>query len=581
MFASIFASHQPQITTAPVAPPTPPAPPAPTPSPQPPVAQPIAFSAVTRGSLFGVTGSAIGSTTLATITCADAAMTISVSEVVPGLTFSYAANVLTVAGTPTTPTGVHRVVVSYIASDGTNSVRGTTAHEITIVSASEVLTIGPMAGASLKVGRYFTAVLATPTTNYAVDVTASPQGRVPGCAVSLIWSKGVGSGSGSLVFSGTPTEAGTYALAVNFYANGILLGTSTHAVVVAEAYSAASPAPAPSPAPSPPAPSAPPAPAPITAFGRGPDPFLSSVKVLMGFDVTITGIGYDPSIGPPGVGDNVVGAPATMRAITTTGDGGALSYGVLRLNGRGGGQIYTDAAVLQPGSGLTIPVAATASSTTVAGVDGSSGSLAVECFVKVEASTWAALAAPGDDGRLFPVVSLVDSAGALVWVLGYASWLTVETGLNRRVVAPVSIAALKTERAGIASNKPLLMAVGSELSAPPSRWTHLATARKASGSTTLLAVWNDGQTGKTTAKDAAANLKPCTSGRIHIGAGCPVVSTDYGVLTPMLGRAAIDELRVTAAERYWEFIAEPPLHFTGWATGQPSWANQSIPWPNY
>ena len=105
--------EQQQLAPAPPAPPTPP---------EPPQAEPITFSAVTRASLFGVIGSAISSTTLATITCADASMTIRQSETVAGLTFSYSAGVLTVAGTPTGSTRVQRVVVSYIASDGSNTV---------------------------------------------------------------------------------------------------------------------------------------------------------------------------------------------------------------------------------------------------------------------------------------------------------------------------------------------------------------------------------------------------------------------------------------------------------------------------
>ena len=78
-------------------------------------------------------------------------MTIAQSEAVGGLTFSYSAGVLSVAGTPTGSTRVQRVVVSYVSSDGNSTIRGSTTHEITLVKASEVLTIGSMASAAGKV----------------------------------------------------------------------------------------------------------------------------------------------------------------------------------------------------------------------------------------------------------------------------------------------------------------------------------------------------------------------------------------------------------------------------------------------
>lgn len=542
MFASIFAAHQPYITPEQVPPPTPAAPPAPTPSPQPPVAQPIAFSAVTRASLFGVTGSAIGSTTLATITCADASMTISMSEVVPGLTFSYAANVLTVAGTPTTPTGVHRLVVSYIASDGTNSVRGTTAHEITIVSASEVLTIGPMAGASLKVGRYFTAVMASPTTNYAVDVTASPQGRVPGCAASLIWSKGVGSGSGSLVFSGTPTEAGTYALAVNFYANGILLGTSTHAVVVAEAYSAASPAPAPSPAPSPPAPSAPPAPAPAPAPGVGPDPSISGVVTLMHFNA-VPGIAYDER------GRTFTNAGATLAT-------GAVAEGAEFT----GGNTAIRAALSQ--------------------FDGVASGFSVECMADIGEAAWAALMATGDDVRFCPVVSYVTPTGVTLWALGFYSAPYYAQGniapIGRSVRALMYHYSAGMEIAtGSAANSRIT------LNRRPARFVHIAGNVRSTAALYFEAyAWLDGtDSGGGMNSLRAAAIPNTQANTLQIGAACPQFRNTSNTqplvnIVPFSG--VLDELRITTPGRF------NALQPGDGGLAQPIPATQRvIPWPNY
>ena len=56
MFAPILSHQTMLVRDYPGAPPPPPAPPAPPDPPIPPVAEPIAFSAVTRASLFGVTG---------------------------------------------------------------------------------------------------------------------------------------------------------------------------------------------------------------------------------------------------------------------------------------------------------------------------------------------------------------------------------------------------------------------------------------------------------------------------------------------------------------------------------------------
>ena len=262
MMGSLLAQHVPLITDYPGAPPPPPAPPAPPTPPQPPLAEPIAFSAVVRPDLFGIIGDAISTTTLATITCADVSMTIVLSEAVAGLTFSYSANVLTVAGTPTGSTRVQRVVVSYIASDGSNSVRGSTSHDLTLVNASEVLSIGSMAGASGRVGLPLSATLASPSANYLVGVTAHPSALVPGCEVGFAWTKASPTSSGTLTLAGTPTQAGTYSMTVGFRSGALQLGESTHAVVIAPSYQAPAPAPAPTPAPPAPSPSPPPAPTP-------------------------------------------------------------------------------------------------------------------------------------------------------------------------------------------------------------------------------------------------------------------------------------------------------------------------------
>jgi len=204
MMGSILGHHTPLIRDYPGAPPPPPAPPDPPEPPQPPLAEPITFAAVTRASLFGTIGDAISSTTLATITCADAAMTIALSEPVAGLTFSYSAGILSVAGTPTGSTRVQRVVVSYVASDGSNSVRGSTSHEITLVKVSEVLTIGTIAGITGRVGYPLNQVICTPSANFDANVLSFGNTAILGLTTQWTWDRALMSGELRVV--GTPLE---------------------------------------------------------------------------------------------------------------------------------------------------------------------------------------------------------------------------------------------------------------------------------------------------------------------------------------------------------------------------------------
>jgi hypothetical protein len=548
MIGSIFAQHAPLIRDYPSAPPTPPAPPAPPTPPEPPQAEPIAFAAVTRASLFGIIGSAISSTTLATITCADASMTIRQSEVVAGLTFSYSAGVLTIAGTPTGSTRVQRVVVSYIASDGSNSVRGSTSHEISLASVSEVLTIGPMAGVSGRVGRRLTATLCTPTTNYATDLTAYAQSIVGGVTwvnvidgmrATLAWTRGVSSGSGVLTLSGVPTQAGTYSLVVNFYdRDARVVGTSTHAVVIAAAYETQPSAPAPAPAPTPPAPSPPPVPSPAPAPGLGPDATLAAVKVLMRFN-TATGIAHDE------------------RGNTFTNNGGTLA----------------DGAVAQ---GAFLPTRGTISGT-VAGLDGVGAGLSVECMVDIGATQWGALTASGGDQRFCPVVSYTSTDGALLWALGFLSRL-VDASLPgatpyRRVDAMFWTAvddAYSLTGSGSAGAGGIITR--------PAKFVHLAGVLKTY--TTLSwerASWLGGEFCLSRVQGLQVAPVARSTGRLQIGGTCAAFRTHdnlYPLTTIVPFSGVVDELRIKAPGQYADLMN----------TGVPAaitLARRVIPWPNY
>lgn len=533
--------------TAYVAAPVPPSPPLP------PIPEPIAFSAVTRASLFGVVGSAISSTTLATITCADAAMTVAMSHAVPGLTFSYASNVLSVSGTPNGPSSLTRVVVTYIASDGSNSVRGSTEHEITIVDASEVLTIGSMAGASGRVGVPLTATLASPSTNYEVDVHITPNGSIAGLTPALAWTVGSGSASGTLTLSGTPTLAGSYSLSVDYFGFGVNIGTSTHAIVIAAAYQPPAPAPSPTPAPPAPIPSPPPAPTPAPAPGRGPDTLFPYVKVLMHFD-SATGIATD------------------VKGNTFTNRGATLGTGAVSE-----GAIFTSAATRIEGS--------------VAGIDGSSGTLCVEAMVDIDATAWAALMDGSlTDNRFCPVMTLIDSGGEVVWTLGFASTRNL-TGPAGRHVRPTMFNALTGFQFGYpVGSQCAVTHAYPELKARPGRFVHLAATRRANPVSPTddsydQGTWFDGLAGGQRRVPYISLLKTTATGTLRIGGACPrieyviaeVMQRDVTIV-PFSG--AIDELRITAYQRYLSYLFPGLLALGQQVSAIPAHA-RVIPWSNY
>lgn len=561
MIGSIFAQHVPLMRDYPSAPTPPPAPPAPPQPPQPPQSQPIAFAVVTLATLFGITGTAIASTTLATVTCADAAMTIVLSEAVPGLTFAYAAGVLTVSGTPTTPTGVHRVVVSFMSSDGNYTVRGTSTHEITIVSASEVLTIGSMAGLSGRVGQNLSIqTLCALTSNFDVDVTAAISGFVPNntLGVSLptltfSWSKA--GRTGALTTNPvTPSQKGTTTVSVTYYGNGQILGTSTHEVVIAAAYEPPAPAPAPTPAPAPPAPvPPPPAPAPAPAPGKGPDPYLSQTKVLLHFDV------LDPGGSPSNTGVRVSGrndapgqnwfnAPYCYQDVNP-----GLGYKQRFGYDPTFGGFYSVVNGMNSYMEATIP-----------GADGADGALTVEALADIDQACWDALTnQAGPVNRYSPVVSLIAPDGSLVWSLGFFSRAT--SGFrSARVVMTVFIQRL-------ASGELQLMR-GRDLPTRPGRHIHIAAQRSIDFGMVTTAGWTEGHASDDAivwggAYPVAASAT-CRIGNVCPGVSVPIFGGAAAESVPYLG--SIDEVRVTAVSRYTSYINSTlPL------------AARVIPWPNY
>lgn len=522
-------------------------------TPQPPSGEPIAFGAVTRASLFGVVGSAISSTTLATITCADAAMTVQVSHAIPGLTFSYAGNVLSVAGTPTGPSTLQRIVATYIASDGSCEVRGSTEHEITIVDASEVLTIGSMAGASGRVGVPLTATLASPSTNYEVDVRITPNGSIAGLTPALAWTVGSGSASGTLTLSGTPTLAGSYSLSVDYFGFGVNIGTSTHAVVIAPAYQAPAPAPSPTPAPPAPSPSPPPAPTPAPAPGAGPDPVLSTTRLLMRFNRG-TGLAFDHrgntlfTYGEPSFA-----AGAALEAARFSGASDLIK-------GQVPGLVISDAA---------------------------DEHLTVEAMVKPNSNAlWVAVFSDGV--RYMPVVSCVEPDESLIWTLGYISLIddTVPENPGRNVYPCLIVATEGTslEVNGVTMRNYPQMALGRALPSQPGQFMHVAGMLE-HATPAKLACWvnGQGQYGGTCATFAGTLRRPTASAEVRIGSAS--IRNPGAVIDPAGSRVQIrtmvraqfdiDELRIKQDDHYGAFV-------TGANTQAdiPA-ASRVIPWPNY
>ena len=563
---AIIAAHSLLIRDYTVVPTAPPAPPAPPTAPSPPQVNPIAFGAVTRAGMFGIIGSAIASTTLATITCADAAMTIAQSETVAGLTFSYAAKVLSVAGTPTGSTRVQRVVISYISSDGNSTVRGSTAHEITLVSASEVLSIGSMFGVSGRVGFPLSATLASPTSNYACDVRGTASSLVPGLTAALTWTRGASSGSGTLNLSGTPTQGGTFSLVVNYTANGQSLGASTHAVVIVASYEAPAPTPAPAPAPSPPAPAPPPAPTPAPAPGLGPDPYLTQTRVLMRFDHHLVEVTL------PIFNLNERGSVAVVNNVTML-DGGALAPGPVRTTP----SVYNSAALFDGARAwVDLPVIA---GSVVSGITGMANTpLAVECMVNIGEAAFNALNRPADFGqRMCPVIYLRGSDGEVIWALGFVSDRQVYNGFTYQSV--VRSGFFMRNARGYAS-----LTVGPVIILRPNRFVHLAGAidysQSGVGWDTLLGCWFDGvSSGLSAEKALKSNLRVIDENtypmslRIGGGAGYIQPYTAGNVaIVPFDG--AVDEVRVTAGGRYADRLAFSAVYTI-------TRDKLVLPWPNY
>ena len=390
-------------------------------SPRPPSSSSLPVAIEGRPTLYGVVGTPLGNVTLATVTCTDLTATHSLSSSIPGLNtdlvwLSPRTGTLTIFGTPTGNSSFTRLVVTYLATDGV-TVLGSSTHEITIQGAV-TLTLSTLTPINGKVGVPINALaLATMTSSAAIDAIAIIGESVPGLTPTFTWNRATN--SGTLTVSGSPTQAGQFNLTMNYKANGALLNTGSHVAIIDAAYSAPSPAPAPAPAPAPPpAPTPPPASTPAPQPGSGQDPYWSSVRVLLRYDVLATGQSYDPTVSAaPGAGLNWAGARTqTFSGYFASGpaaplpQGGALSYGPAPA---------PDDAFWRSGANFGTafdgyPVSNMRA--VVSGCEGRDGNLAVETMVNMDTRCLNALMAGGGNDaavRYCPVMSLLSSAGEI------------------------------------------------------------------------------------------------------------------------------------------------------------------------
>lgn len=558
MTQGLFAHHSLLTTDYPGAPPAPPAPPAPAPAVQPPASAPIAFSAVVRETLYGERTVAISSTTMATVTCADASMTVRASPAVPGLTWAYSAGALTVSGTPTQQ-GQWRVVVTFIASDGSNAARGSTEHEVTIEDFGVAFTVGTCANPVVRIGETVDVTLCSPTTAKYVDVFAVPNQRIPvvptppavsASGIVLTWTPGATS-SGTLKLQGTIADTaplGATVLTVEYRRKGnqqTLFATSQHTITVQPRYEAPTPAPAPSPAPPAPAPSPPPAPTPAPAPFIGPDSLFASVKVLMHFNAA-TGIAAD------------------VKGNTFTNYGATLVPGVV-------------------GDAASFTGADTYISGTVPGLAGADGELCIEAMVQLDAQCVAELLEPAALGRFgfCPVATLLGADGRPVWMLGFLSSVVGQGGVLVKSYAPVFL----PRGPNIPNNQPFgqyIIAGYPEQTAAPGRFVHIAGLMRVNALNAAqfnMTSWSDFRYRGQIGVGEVNQLTAAPSATLRIGGGVPGGGPDLIRNTTFVPfRGLIDELRGTANRRYTAVFNGDPGFAVPTTLAVPA---PKLPWPNY
>lgn len=579
MFPSLVASQSPTVQEFGAPSPAPaPAPPAPAPAGAPPMPGPApeprqAFSVVAVPDLFCIVGTFVPSSTVATATCDDAAPLLHVSQQVPGLTFSIAGKVVRVEGTPAAPADLHRVVLSFLASDGSLATLGACTLHVQVVDASEVLTVGAMGNATGKVGYPASASLVTVTTNYGVQVTAVARLTIEGLSWVFNWTRGTSSGSGTMQMTGTPVQAGTYEAGFDYYARGRLVGSSTHTVQIVAAHEPLPAPPAAAPAPSPPAIVAPPAPVAVVAAETGPDALWGSTVTLARFD-------------DEGSGEFVQDLAAGLDWVN---EGAEVVPGLTGTAAR-----FSTAATRVVRSAPDLQIVTPADE-----------SLTVDVMVKFAADSALWSMRPGRRTLFVPVVHAANRGGALLWALGLKLWsrftpFGVEDAV---VIEPVFLMggagfiqayapdAVTGENTLLQIDAQMQEATGLPIAFAPGRYCHMRGLFAAFSGNRKQAVWFDGIAPANCFVGLNYMDRPDPANcQIQVGGTCDVPGRSlspraFGVLRPdgRVGRydevlplvADVDELRITKAGRNTAFL-------TG-LTGQSNLPEsaRTPPWRNY
>ena len=216
-----------------------------------------------------------------------------------------------------------------------------------------------------------------------------------------------------------------------------------------------------------------------------------------------------------------------------------------------------EAAGFDGGTGIEAAIGST--------FDATLSNIAAEIMVRVESATglWGA----GTDTLFTPLLTCLNPGGEFVWCMGLTS-IYAATG---RQVTPKLWRATRNAATG----NPTIAVSGSDfLTAAPGRFIHFAAQFGPTGQRN--AAWWDGVGSQTTSTlTAPANGVALRSGAVLRLGGSVTLPANTGLssarLCPLSG--AVDELRITAADRY--------SYADATTTSAISAALRSIPWPNY
>lgn len=471
-------------------------------------------------------GSALASTELARLDYTPD-LTIQAVGLPAGLTVAATRDggqwVARIGGTHTGPAGASRVSIIYISATGV--VLGGSVHEVAAVWSSAAFVAALQLGVPAVVGRPVEATgIASVSLSAAglVDVEAVIRsGRPAGMSAALTWSRA--SRTGQLVIYGTPLQAEQLTLVVDYLCMGVVIGTTSHTIDIAEGVAAMPDTPAPLPIASAALAPIPAAAQPIVAAAASmapADPLLSSVLICMDWDAEDWGA-----------------AGVRVQSDTSTPTPGAQGEG-RRISA-------SERVVLVPREGAEL-------------IHGT-GALTVELFAQIGEDLGLWSDAHGLAAVVLPLVTGRDSGGAGAWMLALVGYGVA--GMASRYVVPVAITS--TGAGPVVATGPAITR--------GARWLHLAGLMEPG----RAAVWCDGVAGGE-ATGASASMFETAAVVLGGALARGDVLLARTISTPWTRIAAVDTessvrvdmLRATAARRYT-------------VGGQISARLRTVPWARY